>query len=340
MGFAMKSKQLKFPISIFWEPMVSCNLSCKHCYTSSSPMNINNLSESSAFAFIDLLSKNQIYSLSIGGGEPLLLNFLPDLIRYAKSKDIKVSISTNGLLLTQNLLNELIDAGLEIIQISIDGLKSEHEELRGKNTFDKVIKSLKIIQKSNINYRVACVINKINYRSISKFINFMYDCDVKVINFFRYMPINNNDELCLNSQELLHVSRDLISNFYNNKYGEHGRYITFEPLSFFSFLLDNRFLSHSVCTAGLSKFVVDNNGDTMPCNYYRINCGNIEKASFSEIWKNINCFVKNRSPIECKTCKYLDICNGGCKGFSFVDNCNIFHRDPSCFYDLLRDLND
>ena len=69
-------------------------------------------------------------------------------------------------------------------------------------------------------------------------------------------------------------------------------------------------------------------------------------SNISDMWKNINCFVKNRSPIEFITCKYLDICNGGCNSSCLVDdnltvpnpeNCEIFQ---GCYGYVCAKLDD
>ena len=67
--------------------------------------------------------------------EPLLDRKLPERIAYAKEKlgdGTEITITSNGSLLTQKIIDRLIDAGLDSIKISIQGLTREtYEEIMG-----------------------------------------------------------------------------------------------------------------------------------------------------------------------------------------------------------------
>lgn len=85
-------------------------------------------------------------------GEPLLDKKLPERIKVLKDIGIKhINISTNGQLLTEELSEALINAGLDDIRISLDALKQEtYEKIRVGLDFNKVISNLeKLIQIRN-----------------------------------------------------------------------------------------------------------------------------------------------------------------------------------------------
>lgn len=70
-------------------------------------------------------------------GEPLLHPKLPELIRYAASKGIKVSTSTNATLLTEEKARTIIEAGLDEIYLCLDGMNAEtYEMIRKKADFE------------------------------------------------------------------------------------------------------------------------------------------------------------------------------------------------------------
>lgn len=77
-------------------------------------------------------------------GEPLLNENLFKLISIAKSKKLKVMTSTNATLLDSNKAKQLIDSGLDILTISIDGTTKEvYEAIRKGSDFDGVIGNVK-----------------------------------------------------------------------------------------------------------------------------------------------------------------------------------------------------
>ena len=346
MIYVMNKQENKFtlskPLSFFWEPTEFCNLSCKHCYTSSSPQKKIQLDFSKAKKIVDKMYDEGIYSVGIGGGEPLLIPFLIDLIDYINSKNMNVSITSNGLLLTKEYLSRLKSAGLKIMQISIDGLKENHEYLRGEGTFEGLLEKIHMIKDSGIGVRVGSVVNSVNYLGINEFIEHMKLNGVELINFFRYMPINSKSNfLQLTPEQLKIVTSNLIKHYHNNVHetiGEQKRfYVTFEPLSFFAFLLDKNFLSGTSCTAGQAKFNLSCDGGVSLCNYIPKTVGNINNEPIEIIWKKIRNEAPslNSIPIDCKDCDYATICKGGCKGFSFINGGNYQTKDTACFKHLI-----
>lgn len=76
-----------------------------------------------------------------GSGEPTLCRWLPDAVQYIKNKDrkIKIMIITNGLRLTEDLSNRLIDAELDLLRISVIGYNAEkYKKYMAHDGFDIV----------------------------------------------------------------------------------------------------------------------------------------------------------------------------------------------------------
>ncbi|MBN1552751.1 radical SAM protein [bacterium] len=79
----------------------------------------------------------------IGGGEPTLYPYLPDIIeRISKRHGLFSGIMTNGLLLAE-LMESLIDAGLIMVYVSIDGIGEVFDRVRGKGNFERFESALK-----------------------------------------------------------------------------------------------------------------------------------------------------------------------------------------------------
>jgi radical SAM protein with 4Fe4S-binding SPASM domain len=74
------------------------------------------------------------------GGEPLTkLDLLMKLIRGIKRKRRLCSITTNGTLIDRVTAEELVDSGLDIVTVSIDGDEEGHDAVRGRGAFQKAI---------------------------------------------------------------------------------------------------------------------------------------------------------------------------------------------------------
>lgn len=126
-----ESLSLQRPIThlakVYIEPTNRCNLSCQTCIR-------NNWEEiqsditSETFARIinsisNLPSRPDVF---FGGfGEPLLIADIAEMVAEAKKVAGKVELITNGMLLTEDRSRDLIQAGLDVLWISLDGASPE-----------------------------------------------------------------------------------------------------------------------------------------------------------------------------------------------------------------------
>ncbi|MCA9514265.1 MAG: radical SAM protein [Myxococcales bacterium] len=98
-----------------------CNLACKYCNefdTTSQPVPLDELKRR-----VDKLKELGTFSIEFTGGEPMLHPGIYDLIRYAREKRFhKVMMISNAYLMNEEKVRKLNDAGLEELQISVDGV--------------------------------------------------------------------------------------------------------------------------------------------------------------------------------------------------------------------------
>jgi MoaA/NifB/PqqE/SkfB family radical SAM enzyme len=99
-----------------------CNLSCGYCSEydeTSQPIPLDRLKER-----IDALHRLNTVNISLLGGEPLLHPELPDIVAHADRR-AQVSVTTNGFLITQELISRLNRAGLANMEVSIDSIRPD-----------------------------------------------------------------------------------------------------------------------------------------------------------------------------------------------------------------------
>ena len=88
------------PITV-WNITRTCNLRCVHCYSDSNAARYpGELTWKEMQAVVDDLAAYQIPSLLFSGGEPMIHPRFFDLVDLASSKGLKLTISTNGTLIT------------------------------------------------------------------------------------------------------------------------------------------------------------------------------------------------------------------------------------------------
>ncbi|AMM40843.1 radical SAM protein [Candidatus Desulfofervidus auxilii] len=143
-----------------WQITSGCNRKCQYCY---GPQIEYEISTKEAFKIVDIFEEIGVKVVGITGGEPLLRTDIIDIIKYIKSKNMAVCLSTNCDLYKKyrKLILEFVDAA----GIPVDGSSENiHDLLKGKGNFASVMYALKdIYENSNIRFRIGTVITTQNY---------------------------------------------------------------------------------------------------------------------------------------------------------------------------------
>ena len=134
------------PHQISFDITNKCNLRCLHCYNSSGEnlASQNELTDQEVLDFIDEFKSIKLLNFCFCGGEPLLRKEL--IVEAAKRLRTygceNVAMVSNGILMTDEVIEELINAGVTRIQISLDGIKAEsHDRIRNKKgVYEKALR--------------------------------------------------------------------------------------------------------------------------------------------------------------------------------------------------------
>jgi len=135
----MRKEALDFPKSILIETFNVCQGECKFCpykeiRATEEPiyLNFERYKE-----LIDEISKHNVQRLTLfNNNEPLIDKRIFDFIKYARDKldKMEITLSTNGILLTKELLYKLKEAGLTYLYVSIPSVNDEYyTELMGRS---------------------------------------------------------------------------------------------------------------------------------------------------------------------------------------------------------------
>lgn len=132
-----------------------CNARCEHCGSScgdtilKDEISIEDLKRTLR-DISERYNANEIL-LNVTGGEPLVRKDLFTLMKYACELGFRWGMTTNGMLINDEIINKMIDTNMETISISLDGLKETHESFRKvPNSFDKIINNIKNYNKYQV----------------------------------------------------------------------------------------------------------------------------------------------------------------------------------------------
>ena len=131
---------------VYIEPTVACNLDCITCFRNAWEQPIGRMSDETFerfFAGLRALSPRP--SVYFGGiGEPLFHPKTIEWVRRVKELGVKVELITNGTILNEKIARQLIDAGLDVLWVSIDGATPEsYEDIRLGAELPTVIQNMK-----------------------------------------------------------------------------------------------------------------------------------------------------------------------------------------------------
>ena len=107
----------------------ACDLRCPYCYA---PKDAGNLDTGRLVAWLDELDRHGCLGIGFGGGEPTLCRDLPELCRHAaQNTEMAVTFTTHGHRLDDHLAAEL-SGNVHFIRVSMDGVGTTYEALRGR----------------------------------------------------------------------------------------------------------------------------------------------------------------------------------------------------------------
>ncbi|WP_196803083.1 radical SAM protein [Butyrivibrio sp. MC2013] len=138
-------------IEVQWEITNQCNLYCKHCIANADVTKISDVDKKKVFDLADRILQLTPESLTITGGEPMMLPFFLEISQYLKHKCGGIlNLMTNGTFITEE--NAKVISGIyDRVFISVDGVDEETcSVIRGKGVFRKVLFAVECLKKAGV----------------------------------------------------------------------------------------------------------------------------------------------------------------------------------------------
>lgn len=305
-------------------PTQSCNFACSYCYEhfrSSEPM-----TDKTAQSIVDFIKQLhdsnglEVLYLTWYGGEPLLqLQRVCSLSKQLRNLSISIkenSIITNGYCLTKNAAQELIGAGIDEIQITLDGSRKTHNQRRplvsGEGSYDRIVENLDSFFFNDFDEDVLLSIrvnidrdNCEEYVETYQWLKDRYKGH-RLIVYPGVIVIDDG-----NPCSRLCMGRDDVTDMYIKLYKEYG-------------IVSERLYPDDInieCKARspYGNMLIGSQGEIYKCfedlgNPAKV-VGNINDtikwSNFKEIARYAT-GIDHYLTAECRECPYLPICNGGC----------------------------
>lgn len=277
-----------FPDTIFLEVTRACNLSCKHCFNDSGRKMSGEMEFEKQVEITKECAKAGAQEIRFTGGEPMVSAHIYELISEASRNNLRVSMGTNGTLITREVATKLSTCGLNMAIVSIDGMEGSHDVLRGQGNFQKSINGILNLREQGIDVRVNIVAIKPNIGDIPKVAEFFHNLDVNVF-VRRFIPLGRSADVAvdfsLNADEYGWL-REEMGVYLNDSRGIiRGHYLQEENTitrTRLPFVRRN-------CSAGQRALVINPCGKIQLCGFLSQQLanffGSIADESLDQIWQ-------------------------------------------------------
>jgi len=324
--------------SILYEVTPSCNLACRHCYNvwkNPGGYSQDELPTGRALKLIrKAIRESGCRQFTFTGGEPLLRDDLETLVAAAKRDCGDIVLITNGTLLPEDRVRELIRAGVSLFELPLNSSdRTTHDRMAGvEGCFDQVTRAATDIRHLGAELAfvfVATAANAWDWREA-------LELGIALgAGSFLYNRYNAGGTLHASPDELmpsLEQVRDglAVAQRYSAEYGLGiGASIAIPPC-----LIDPKDfpdVGFGFCAAGTDRayYTIDPLGNVRPCNHTVTVLGNLLKTPLKTMMRSqaLKDFMAAR-PEFCADCAIEDECMGGCKAAAEVCYGSLTACDP------------
>jgi radical SAM protein with 4Fe4S-binding SPASM domain len=330
-----------------WHLTERCNLRCSHCYQQS-----YDGEELGFSAWLEILEQYQFLlrkwrqrasdrkiwgQITITGGEPFIhndiWNFLPRLAR--ENESFSFAVLTNGSLLDEAMVRELACLKPRYVQVSLEGRRQTHDQIRGAGNFDRVVMAIRFLVNAGINTMISFTAHRGNYREFPEVCRLAGQLRVNRVWADRFSPTRHDNEsqnVSLSPVE----TRELMSLMLEARTEMEQSWLGRTEVAMhraLQFLASGQQAYH--CTAGDILITVLPNGDLCPCRRMPVVVGNVMKKSISDLYQQSPEFIalrdRERSVQGCERCAFASQCRGGLRCLAYAVHGNMHTADPGCW---------
>ena len=368
-GHAARASERR-PITV-WNITRTCNLRCVHCYSDSNATQYpGELNWEQMQEVVADLAAYKVPSLLLSGGEPMIHPRFFDLVDLASSQGLKLTISTNGTLITPEKAAKLKAANVAYVGISLDGIGAIHDEFRRKEgAFDAAVRGFRHCHEVGQKTGLRLTLTRHNVENIRQILDFIEEQEIQRVCFYHLVPAGRGSELqVLDSAAARGAIDTLIARVESwQRQGVDRELLTVTQPADGAYLLlrmerenhpnlaeARRLLAWNgggANSSGRGIANIDTQGNVHPDQFWQdILLGNVKQMPFSQIWEGANPASaqvladirsigtlsaeerQSRMSGPCGNCRWFGICGGGFRTrAAFCNDGNLWGSDPGCY---------
>ena len=323
-----------------------CNLKCPYCYNQEHRTELIKIGQGPGggvlttegrtenfLRIVDEAAQLGFREIKLTGGEALLNKDALKIAERAKSHGMWVNLLTNGVLVTEELAQQIAPV-VSSVSISLDSDKAEeHDAVRGKGTHAKVLEAIQRLRDAGVkSIHLNSVVTPVNLESVGSFLDFAWN-DLKVNDVTVAGSAINVDDPSGRWGAAEYV---LTKDEYRQVYEQSRQFYQIQSRSEKK-VIPRASLRRSHCGVGNGIVSVDPNGDVYPCQTLHLPeflCGNAFKSGLRNVLESSGVIKKMKQAAvdilpECSVCPVRYVCSGGCRSEAYTREGDFLARNKA-----------
>ncbi|MCB9637633.1 MAG: radical SAM protein [Myxococcales bacterium] len=338
------------PRYVVWELTLRCDQSCTHCGSRAGDERSSELSTEQALEVVGQLAQMGTREVVLIGGEAYLHPGFLEVVRALRKVGIHPAMTTGGMGITPELARDMVEAGLTQVSVSIDGLETAHDLIRGrKGSFQAAIRAVDAMSQAGMRVAANTNINRVNRDDLEPLFALLCEKGIKAWQVQITVPLGraaDRPRMILQPYDLLGI----LPRLAKLKEAAFAQGVLIMPGNNLGYFGPEEATMRSLrpdlsdhwggCQAGRYVMGIESNGDVKGCPSLQPDYigGNLLQSSLGEIWDNSPALAFTRERTKdadlwgfCQTCPFAETCMAGC---SFTSHA-LFGRpgnNPYCHF--------
>jgi AdoMet-dependent heme synthase len=349
------------PFIAIWETTQACDLACVHCRACAQPARSSlELTTDDAKRLIDEVKALSVPVLVLTGGDPLKRPDIFELVEYASSHSVRISLTPSATpLLTREAISGLKACGLARLAVSLDGPTADvHDAFRRvRGSYQWTLNAVRCAREIGLPVQINTTITRHNLQYLDPTIALLEQLDIVLWSVFFLVPTGRGSTLDL-------ISAEEFERVFEKLY-ETSRRVAFDIKSteaqhYRRFLLQRRTEEKRKGNRDLSSlriggtgtpdgigraprgindgkgFVfISHLGEVFPSGFLPVSAGNVRRQSLTELYRQSPLFMSLRDSSnlkgKCRVCEFREIC-GGSRARAYALTGDLFAEEPCCIW--------
>jgi len=336
------------PFIAIWETTQACDLVCKHCRACARPTrDRGELTRGEGFELLRSFARGGVPLVVLTGGDPAKRPDLVELISFGRSEGLNMGLTPSATpLVTEELIVDLANAGLQRLAISIDGPNAAvHDTFRGATgSFAHSLRILEAARKHGIRTQVNTTVHADSITHLQEMAALVAEIGAVLWSVFYVVPTGRAEARMLPSSEAVETSLHEVASIaevarfaVKTTAAPHYRRVLAQRKT-----EGNSPVQHGVfgkrserVNDGRGFLFVSHLGEIYPSGFLPISCGNVRTSDPIDVYRHHPLFTQLRDADtlsgKCRACQYRNLC-GGSRARAYALTGDVTASDPLCAY--------